>query len=97
MSHSLLEYRFGELLGRGTYGTVYKGFKKGSKPEETVAIKCVQKNSLSKESIDGIVNEISITKRVKNQFIVELKDFKWIESHIYLIFEFCCGGDLAQY
>ncbi|CAG2164713.1 unnamed protein product [Oppiella nova] len=93
--HSLLEYRFGDLLGKGTYGTVYKGFKKGN-PEEVVAIKCVHKSSLSKQSIDGIINEISITKKVKNEFIVELKDFKWTESHIYLIFEFCSGGELAQ-
>ncbi|CAG2164712.1 unnamed protein product, partial [Oppiella nova] len=93
--HSLLEYRFGDLLGKGTYGTVYKAFKKGN-PEEVVAIKCVHKSSLSKQSIDDIINEISITKKVKNEFIVELKDFQWTESHIYLVFEFCSGGELAQ-
>lgn len=61
-----------------------------------VAIKCVQKNSLSKSSVDNIINEISITKRIKNKFIVELKDFKWSDTHIYLIFEYCSGGELAQ-
>ena len=61
-----------------------------------VAIKCIQKRSLSKQSVDNIINEISITKRIKCQFIVDLKDFKWNDSHIYLIFEFCSGGELAQ-
>ena len=63
---------------------------------QLVAIKCINKKSLSKQSIDNIINEISITKRIKNKFIVELKDFDWNEDYIYLIFEFCSGGELAQ-
>ncbi|XP_054159394.1 serine/threonine-protein kinase ULK3-like [Oppia nitens] len=98
--HSLPDYQFGELIGKGTYGTVYKATKKcttrTSSGGEVVAIKCVQKTGLSKQSIDNIVNEISITKRVRSPFIVQLLDFNWNDNYIYLIFEFCSGGCLAQ-
>ena len=40
--HSLLEYRFGDLLGKGTYGTVYKAFKKVCKDYPClVSISCL--------------------------------------------------------
>ncbi len=71
-------------------------FEKKGKTRELVAIKCVLKSSLSKVLIDNLITEISILKKVKHQFIVELKDFQWNDYYIYLIFEFCCGGELAQ-
>lgn len=62
-----------------------------------MAIKCVLKNSLSKSSVDNIITEITILKKIKQKFIVELKDFQWDEFYIYLIFEYCSGGELSKY
>lgn len=43
---------------------------------EVVAIKCVQKSSLTKSSVENLITEISILKKVKHENIVELKDFQ---------------------
>jgi len=64
---------------------------------EVVAVKCVLKSTLSKQSIDNLLTEISILKKVKHTFIVELNDFQWDENYIYLIFEYCAGGELTKY
>nr|XP_054755712.1 serine/threonine-protein kinase ULK3-like [Lytechinus pictus] len=86
---------FTEKLGSGTYATVYKAYRK-SQQREVVAIKCVSKKSLNKISTENLLQEIEILKKIKHEYIVELKDFQWDQHYIYLIMEFCSGGDLSQ-
>ncbi|KAG8175537.1 hypothetical protein JTE90_016685 [Oedothorax gibbosus] len=93
---SLPDFIFTEKLGKGSYATVYKAYRKGD-TREVVAIKCVQKSSLTKSSVENLITEISILKKVKHENIVELKDFQWDNSHIYLILEYCSGGDLSRF
>ena len=68
-------YQFSEKLGSGSYGEVYKAYKK-SGAREVCAIKCVQKNKITKHEADAIVAEISILKSLKLDFIVEMLDFQ---------------------
>ncbi|KAI1308688.1 Serine/threonine-protein kinase ULK3 [Halotydeus destructor] len=93
---TLKEYVFGAHLGQGTYGVVYKACKRGSRGKELFAIKCVPKKT-SKASADNLISEISILKKIKGDFIVELHDFHWDHFYIYLIFEYCDAGDLRHY
>jgi len=92
----LREYNFFEKLGSGTYGDVYKACRK-SGPREVYAVKCVQKGKMSKTEADAIVAEISILKTLKHDFIVEMKDFNWDSNFIYIVMEYCGGGDLSKY
>ena len=93
---SLKEYNFSDKLGSGTYGAVYKACRK-SGARQVVAIKCVQKSNLTKVETDSIVAEISILKKLKHDFIVEMINFHWDSSYIYIIMEYCGGGDLSKY
>jgi len=93
---SLKEYNFSDKLGSGTYGAVYKACRK-SGTRQVVAIKCVQKSNLSKLETDSIVAEISILKKLKHDFIVEMINFNWDSSYIYIIMEYCGAGDLSKY
>ena len=68
-------YQFSEKLGSGSYGEVYKAYKK-SGAREVCAIKCVQKNKITKHEADAIVAEISILKSLKHDFIVQMLDFQ---------------------
>ena len=88
-------YTIGNMLGKGTQGTVFKAYTK-SEPKRAVAIKCIYKNKLNKTARDNIITEISLLKKLKHRFIVELIDFHWDDKFIYIVMEFCGGGDLSR-
>ncbi|NXO87508.1 ULK3 kinase, partial [Sitta europaea] len=90
------EFILTEPLGSGTYATVYKAYRKRDM-REVVAIKCVNKRRLNRESVENLLTEIEILKTIRHPNIVELKDFQWDSDHIYLIMEFCAGGDLSRF
>ncbi|NXM40724.1 ULK3 kinase, partial [Gymnorhina tibicen] len=90
------EFILTERLGSGTYATVYKAYRKKD-TREVVAIKCVNKRSLNRTSVENLLTEIEILKTIRHPNIVELKDFQWDSDHIYLIMEFCAGGDLSRF
>jgi serine/threonine-protein kinase ULK/ATG1 len=43
------------------------------------------------------MTEIELLKRLKHRHIVELYDFVWDSEAIYLIMEYCSGGDLSEF
>ncbi|KAM4675546.1 serine/threonine-protein kinase ULK3 [Discoglossus pictus] len=85
-----------DKLGSGTYATVYKAYRKRN-AREVVAIKCVSKKSLNKASVENLLTEIEILKTVHHPHILELKDFQWDQDYIFLITEYCAGGDLSHF
>lgn len=92
----LEHYVMTEKLGQGTYATVYKAFKKGN-TRDVVAIKCIQKSSLSKTTTENLLTEIELLKKLDHEHIVKLKDFEWNDEYIFLIMEYCSGGDLSRF
>ncbi|CAF87533.1 unnamed protein product, partial [Tetraodon nigroviridis] len=64
---------------------------------EVVAVKVVAKKSLNKASTENLLTEIEILKSVRHPHIVQLKDFQWDAENIYLILEWCSGGDLSRF
>ncbi|KAK0057945.1 serine/threonine-protein kinase ULK3 [Biomphalaria pfeifferi] len=93
---SLPQYVFTEKLGSGTYATVFKAYRKCGE-REVVAVKCVLKSSLNKASTENLLTEIELLKALKHEHIVILKDFQWDTNYIYLIMEYCSGGDLSRF
>uniref|UniRef100_A0A8C1TYJ7 Serine/threonine-protein kinase ULK3 n=1 Tax=Cyprinus carpio TaxID=7962 RepID=A0A8C1TYJ7_CYPCA len=92
----LKDFILTERLGSGTYATVYKAFRK-TDSREAVAVKVVSKKSLNKSSVENLLTEIEILKTVRHPHIVQLKDFQWDSENIYLILEWCSGGDLSRF
>lgn len=91
----LPDYIFAEKLGSGSFADVYKAYRKG-KTRDVVAIKCVLKSRLSKTALDNLVSEIAILKELQHEHIVEMKNFMWDDKYIYIIMEYCSGGDLSH-
>lgn len=89
-------YSISTSIGRGSFSTVYKAHKNRGK-YEVVAIKCIQISSLSKRSKENLINEINILKRINHQHVVSMKKFTWDAHYIYLILEYCPGGNLAEF
>ncbi|XP_064846999.1 serine/threonine-protein kinase ULK3-like isoform X2 [Oncorhynchus masou masou] len=92
----LADFILTERLGSGTYATVYKAYRKGDN-REVVAVKVVGKKTLNKVSMENLLTEIEILKTVRHPHIVQLKDFQWDSENIYLILEWCSGGDLSRF
>uniref|UniRef100_A0A8C7ZXE5 Serine/threonine-protein kinase ULK3 n=1 Tax=Oryzias sinensis TaxID=183150 RepID=A0A8C7ZXE5_9TELE len=92
----LADFILTERLGSGTYATVYKAYRKGNS-REVVAVKVVAKKTLNKASTENLLTEIEILKTVRHPHIVQLKDFQWDADNIYLILEWCSGGDLSRF
>ncbi|PBK63726.1 other/ULK/ULK protein kinase [Armillaria solidipes] len=82
-------------IGKGSFATVYKGYH-----EEThvqVAIKTVKRDNLSAKLFENLQSEIQILKSLSHRHITKLTDIVRSEHHIYLIMEYCSGGDLTGY
>ncbi|KAF9001203.1 other/ULK/ULK protein kinase [Cyathus striatus] len=84
-----------EDIGKGSFATVYKGYHEETRKQ--VAIKTVKRDTLSAKLFDNLQSEIQILKSLSHRHITKLIDIVRAERHIYLIMEFCAGGDLTNY
>ncbi|KAH8112774.1 kinase-like protein [Phellopilus nigrolimitatus] len=82
-------------LGKGSFATVYRGYNENT--TEQVAIKTVSRSSLSSKLFDNLQSEIDILKSLSHRHITKLMDIVRAEKNIYLIMEYCSGGDLTNY
>lgn len=89
------EFNRKDLIGHGAFAVVFKGRHK-QKHDFEVAVKCINKKNLAK-SHSLLGKEIRILKELKHENIVSLLDFQEISGCVYLVMEYCNGGDLAEY
>lgn len=96
-------YEFEELIGKGTYGRVYKGHQLPSR--KLVAIKVMDIDSMDyksgrdfkDESIKDFIHESTVMKQVKDagaKNINELIEAISIQSQLWLVCEYCPGGSV---
>ena len=88
-------YELRNVIGRGTFGTVYYGKHTASGNE--IAIKVIPKESLKPELQIRLEQEIQCQRSVSSDNIVKLLDVQKTENNFYLILEYCKGGDLSTY
>uniref|UniRef100_A0A8D2ZM22 non-specific serine/threonine protein kinase n=1 Tax=Scophthalmus maximus TaxID=52904 RepID=A0A8D2ZM22_SCOMX len=89
------EFSRKDLIGHGAFAVVFKGRHKERRDWE-VAVKCINKKNLGKsQSLLG--KEIKILKELKHENIVSLLDYQEMGGCVYLVMEYCNGGDLAEY
>uniref|UniRef100_A0A6P7HA69 Serine/threonine-protein kinase ULK2 isoform X2 n=1 Tax=Diabrotica virgifera virgifera TaxID=50390 RepID=A0A6P7HA69_DIAVI len=92
------EYSSKDLIGHGAFAVVFKG-RLRENPSCTVAIKSITKKSLAK-SQNLLGKEIKILKELTelhHENVVALLDCKESANNVYLVMEYCNGGDLADY
>lgn len=100
MTETVGDYQFNrkDLIGHGAFAVVFKGRHK-QKAELPVAIKSITKKSLSK-SQSLLEKEIKILEeltKLQHENIVCLLDCKETTQYVYIVMEYCNGGDLADY
>ncbi|XP_026082068.1 serine/threonine-protein kinase ULK2-like isoform X3 [Carassius auratus] len=89
------EYSRKDLVGHGAFAVVFKGRHK-KKTDWEIAIKSINKKNLSKSQI-LLGKEIKILKELQHENIVALYDVQETPSSVFLVMEYCNGGDLADY
>uniref|UniRef100_H2ZXG2 non-specific serine/threonine protein kinase n=1 Tax=Latimeria chalumnae TaxID=7897 RepID=H2ZXG2_LATCH len=89
------EYSRKDLIGHGAFAVVFKG-RHRKKTDWEVAIKSINKKNLSKSQI-LLGKEIKILKELQHENIVALYDVQETPNLVFLVMEYCNGGDLADY
>ena len=81
------------LVGRGSFGHVYKVMEKSS--GKIYAVKVIKKSSLRAESrIENLKCEKTILRNISHPFIVKLHSAFQGKDSLYLLFTFLSGGEL---
>ncbi|KAM6933169.1 serine/threonine-protein kinase ULK2 [Xenentodon cancila] len=89
------EYSRKDLVGHGAFAVVFRG-RHRKKTDWEVAIKSINKKNLSKSQI-LLGKEIKILKELQHENIVALYDVQETPNSVFLVMEYCNGGDLADY
>ena len=88
-------YEIKDPLGKGKFGLVKLGIHKES--GRKVAIKIINKKLVESSDVQLVKSEIDILKIARHPNIIKLYDVFENEEFIYIIMEYCEGGDLFSY
>ena len=89
------KYEVKQKIGKGKFGLVKCGINKETKQQ--VAIKIMAKKNMDKSDLELAKVEIDILKIAQHPNIIKLYDIYENENYIYIIMEYCSGGDLLSY
>ncbi|KAF9262766.1 Pkinase-domain-containing protein [Marasmius fiardii PR-910] len=93
--HEVGQYVLGAEIGKGSFATVYKGYHEETR--QAVAIKTVKRDKLNAKLFENLQSEIQILKLLSHRHITRLIDIVRADNYIYLVMEYCSGGDLTNY
>ncbi|XP_019154055.1 PREDICTED: germinal center kinase 1-like [Ipomoea nil] len=82
-----------ELIGRGSFGDVYKGYDKELKKE--VAIKVIDLDE-SEDEIEDIQKEIAVLQQCRSPYITEYYGSYLQSTKLWIIMEYMAGGSVAD-
>lgn len=89
------KYEIQEVLGRGGFGTVYKGYDKVL--DRTVAVKVLHPNLVNDPTfLARFQREAQIAAKLDHPNIVPVYDFGEAEGHYYIVMGYMPGGSLKD-
>ncbi|KAL2250474.1 UNVERIFIED_CONTAM: Serine/threonine-protein kinase ATG1c [Sesamum indicum] len=89
------DYMVGKQIGAGSFSTVWHARHRVHGTE--VAIKEIVTERLSPKLQESLKSEIFILKRINHPNIIRLHDMIEEPGKMYIILEYCKGGDLSMY
>ncbi|XP_052753377.1 serine/threonine-protein kinase unc-51 isoform X4 [Galleria mellonella] len=92
------EFTKQDIIGHGAFAMVYKG-RRRKNPSQCVAVKVVTKKGIQKAS-EILVKEIKILRELTalhHTNLVAMHDCMDSPAYVYVVMEYCNGGDLADY
>ena len=89
------DYIIKSRLGIGSYGTVYKVCKKYT--SKFYVIKQISLLGLTEKQITENKSEAKLLSQIKSNYVVKYYDSFIDNNNLYIVMEYCEGGDLFQY
>ncbi|MBA0686021.1 hypothetical protein Goari_013650 [Gossypium aridum] len=89
------DYILGPSIGSGSFAVVWRSRHRQHGLE--VAVKEIDKKLLSSKVSESLLKEISILSTINHPNIIQLFEAIETEDRIFLVLEYCDGGDLAAY
>ncbi|TYG44718.1 hypothetical protein ES288_D11G117900v1 [Gossypium darwinii] len=89
------DYILGPRIGSGSFAVVWRSRHRQHGLE--VAVKEIDKKLLSSKVSESLLKEISILSTINHPNIIQLFEAIETEDRIFLVLEYCDGGDLAAY
>lgn len=92
-THITNDYQIKKKLGQGNFALVRLCIRKSDKQQ--FAVKIIHKKRMAKpKQREALDRETEIMKRVKHKYCVSLEDIYETSNHLYLVLEYCKGGEL---
>lgn len=89
------DYELLQQIGSGSYSVVHKAIDKRTR--QLCAIKILErKKFLKNSSMDRLIQEIEIQKKLAHRYIVKMLDFGWDSKNVYIIMELCVSIKLIS-
>ncbi|KAK9150199.1 hypothetical protein Syun_008508 [Stephania yunnanensis] len=82
-----------ELIGRGSFGDVYRGFDK--ELNKDVAIKVIDLEE-AEDEIEDIQKEISVLSQCRSPYITEYYGSHLHQTKLWIVMEYMAGGSVAD-
>ncbi|GLJ55411.1 hypothetical protein SUGI_1189660 [Cryptomeria japonica] len=89
------DYVLEQQIGSGSFAVVWRSRHIHDGYE--VAIKEIATDKLSSKLEQNLLSEITILKQINHPNIIRLHDIVKASGRIYIVLEYCTGGDLAAY
>ena len=89
------DYKLEKKIGVGATGEVYSAIKEDTTTR--YAIKVLNKAKMDQKERLFMKREIELLKKFNNENIITLHEVINTETRVYLILDYCNGGDLSQY
>lgn len=90
-SKAFKRYQFGDELGKGAFGRVFRGLNITT--GEVVAIKQIEKDKI-KDSLPAVMRELELLQKLDHPNIVKFVEYIDTPDHLYFTLEFVEGGSL---
>eukprot|EP01127_Copromyxa_protea_P021740 TRINITY_DN7566_c1_g1_i1.p1 TRINITY_DN7566_c1_g1~~TRINITY_DN7566_c1_g1_i1.p1 ORF type:complete len:1094 (-),score=247.61 TRINITY_DN7566_c1_g1_i1:58-3339(-) len=87
-------FRLLKVIGKGGWGVVYKGMDEWT--AGTVAVKQVKTAGIPQDELKGMMNEITLLQKLKNENIVRYIDSHITEGAFFIVLEFLENGSLSD-
>lgn len=82
-------YHLYEEIGHGKFSTVYKGRKR-------YTIRYVAVKSIEKGRRDKVMTEVRVLSQLEHPNVVGFVNWYETRNHLWIIFEYCAGGELLR-